>query len=57
MNNENTENKALVQQEFPNIEGDKTLVDRQKNQVMESHDIHSPVKMIRDEENPSTLVG
>jgi hypothetical protein len=56
MDNENKKD-ALIQQDFPSVEGDKTLVERQKNQVMESHDLQKPTKMIGGEETPSALVG
>ncbi len=57
MDNEIKKEDALLQQEFPTVEGDKTIVERQKNQVLESHETYNSGKMLGDEDSPSTLVG
>lgn len=48
--------KVILQQDFPVISGDKTVIDGQKEEIMESHEFASGGKVLKAEEPVSNEV-
>jgi hypothetical protein len=48
--------KSLLQQDFPTIKEVKTIIDKQQDKVMESHEFSSKGKMLKNEEENNEVV-